>query len=104
MKAEQGELIPLPDLPLAAGDIERATRAALEAAGLANEDAAGAASLLGAARLLDLELAKGKTYAYAQLFAQWRELLDAYRLTPASRGGEKDDPADEFLRQLARPG
>lgn len=101
MNGEQEALIPLPPLPVGAGDIERATRHALDAAQLDDLDAAGAASLLGAARLLDLELSKGKTYAYAQLFTQWRELLDAFRLTPASRGGEKDDPADAFLRQLA---
>lgn len=104
MKPEQGELIPLPPMPTGAGDIERATRASLEAADLADADQAGAASLLGAARLLDIELAKGKTYAYAQLFTQWRELLAAFRLTPASRGGDKSDPADAFLRALSEAG
>lgn len=100
MTGEQGELLP-PAIG-GVGPLQEATRRTIAAAGLEEIDAAGAASLVVLADVIDRAAHGAKLYPVAPLFQQWVALLAELKLTPASRGG--GDPDDAFAKFLAELG
>jgi hypothetical protein len=102
MTEEQGELLPREAVPMGpAGALQKATLAAIKAADLDDRDLAGAQLAVQLAAVLDIAARGPKFYVVAPIAQQYRETLAQYGLAPGSRGGEKGDPLDEFLRDLA---
>lgn len=86
-----------------AGAVERATAAAIDAAGLDARDKGTAAALLAVAWSMDAARAAGKFYGVAQAGPAYLAIADALGLTVKGREGDHGSDADAWLRQLTTP-
>lgn len=97
----QASLLDAGDVDRPVRDVERAVRASVEAAGLAEVDQGGGALAVACARAVDVANRRLDPYGVAAAARELREQLIRLRLDPASRDDGSGGDVDWFRRLMA---